>query len=206
MTICRIGKVAAATTATILIEKFQVDRIIFTGMAGAVSPELNRGDIVLCDQAYQHDLDVRPLCLEPFQEPLSGRQLLTIDSEDVLLSKNAIEQFIKKLDQYVDRSELKRLDIEMPKLHTGIIATGDHFIQDINAYPNLHIQSMPALAVEMEGASIGQVCAEFGVPFILIRTISDKANSDAHVSLKDFSVHVASRYSSGIVKELLELL
>ena len=201
----RVGKVAASITASALIEKFQVDKIIFTGLAGAVSKDLNRGDIVLCDKTYQHDLDARPLCEQQFEVPLTGRRLFKLDANELELAKTAINNFFTHIDRYVDLFELKRLNIENPKLHIGIIATGDQFIEDIDSQKNLKVTGMEAMAVEMEGAAVAQVCAEYHIPYILIRTISDKANESAHVSLQDFSVKVASHYASGVIQEILKL-
>ena len=107
----RVGKVAASITATALIEKFNVDKIIFTGLAGAVSAQLNRGDIILCDRAYQHDLDARPLCVNQFEEPLSGRSLFEFNANELKLAKKAINNFITNLESYVDLNELKRLNV-----------------------------------------------------------------------------------------------
>lgn len=202
----RVGKVAASITAAALIEKFKVDKIIFTGLAGAVSKKLNRGDIVLCDKAYQHDLDARPLCEQQFEVPLTGRRLFELDINELIVAKKAIENFFSNIAQYVDINELSRLNVNDPKLHIGIIATGDQFIEDIDGQKNLKVIGMEAMAVEMEGAAVAQVCAEYKTPYILIRTISDKANESAHVSLQDFSKEVASHYASGIIQEILKLL
>jgi len=201
----RVGKVAASITATTLIERFNVEKIIFTGLAGAVSKDLNRGDIVLCDKTYQHDLDARPLCAQQFEEPLTGRSLFKLDAAEVKLAKTAIDNFIDNLEYYVDLNELKRLDVTKPKVHIGIIATGDQFIQDVANQKNLKVKGMEAMAVEMEGAAVAQVCAEYQIPYTLIRTISDKANDSAMASLQDFSLKVASHYSSGIIQEILKL-
>ena len=200
-----MGKVAASITAAALIEKFKVEKIIFTGLAGAISKDLNRGDIVLCDQTYQHDVDARPLCAEQFEVPLTGRSLFQFHIDEIKLARTAIENFIHKLVNYVDLNDLKNLNIVEPKLHVGIIATGDQFIQDIANHKNFKIKGMEAMAVEMEGAAVAQVCAEYQIPYILIRTISDRADESAIVSLQDFSVKVASRYASGIVQEILKL-
>lgn len=202
----RVGKVAASITTSALIEKFQVDKIIFTGLAGAVSKELNRGDIILCNKIYQHDLDARPLCEQQFEVPLTGRRIFEINSKELKLAETAINNFLAHINKYVDVNDLQQLNILQPKLHVGIIATGDQFIQDIDNQKNLRVKGMEALAVEMEGAAVAQVCAEYQIPYILIRTISDKANESAHVSLQDFSVKVASHYASGIIQEILLLL
>lgn len=201
----RVGKVAASITAAALIEKFNVDKIIFTGLAGAVSKDLKRGDIVLCDQTYQHDLDARPLCAAQFEVPLTGRSLFTFNSDELALAKTAISNFIVHLDRYVDLDELKRLRVEKPRLHIGTIASGDQFIQNASQQKNLHVEGMKAMAVEMEGAAVAQVCAEYQIPYTLIRTISDDADDTAIISLQDFSVKLASHYASGIIQEMLKL-
>lgn len=206
LVISKIGKVAASITTSILIEKFNVDKIIFTGLAGAVAKDLNRGDVVLGGQTYQHDFDARPLCDKPFEIPLTGQRLFTTDQEDLYFAQNAINNFFNNLSHYVDLDELKKLNVIKPKLHIGIIATGDVFVEDVDKQKNLKIDGVQAIAVEMEGAAVAQVCAEYHLPYILIRTISDKANESAHVSWQDFSKVVASHYASGIVQEILKIL
>ncbi len=201
----RIGKVAASITAAALIEKFKVDKIIFTGLAGAVSTELERGDIVLCDATYQHDLDARPLCAQQFEVPLTGRRLFVLPSDEISLAKKAIDNFLVHIDKYVDLSELENLHVKKPKLYIGTIATGDQFIENVSTHTNLTVKGMEALAVEMEGAAVAQVCAEYKIPSTLIRIISDKADNSAIISLQEFSVKLASHYASGIIQEILKL-
>lgn len=202
----RIGKVAASITACTLIEKFNVDTIIFTGLAGAVPGNLNRGDIVLADQAYQHDLDARPLCDKQFEVPLTGRRLLDLTGDEFTLAQQAIRKFIDHLDDYVKYEDLQEQQLQKPRFKIGTIATGDHFISDVTANATLTNNKIQPLAVEMEGAAIAQVCAEHQIPFILIRIISDKADGSAHDNLQAFSEKLASRYASGIVQQLLKLL
>ena len=206
LVISKVGKVAASITACSLIEKFNVDKIIFTGLAGAISKTLNRGDIVLATGTYQHDLDARPLCEKQFEVPLTNRRLFSSSPDDLKLAETAIDNFLEKIDHYVDPDERIRLEVKNPKLHQGIIATGDVFIEDIDQQKNLNIDNTQAIAVEMEGAAVAQVCAEHNIPYILVRTISDKANESAHVSLQDFSVKIASHYASGVVQEILKLV
>jgi adenosylhomocysteine nucleosidase len=202
----RVGKVAASITAAALIEKFKVDKIIFTGLAGAVSKELERGSIILCDKTYQHDLDARPLCEQQFEVPLTGRRLFKLDAGEISLAKNAIDNFLTHLYKYVDLKELERLNVKKPKLYIGTIATGDQFIEDVAKQKNLTVKGIEAMAVEMEGAAVAQVCAEYKVPYTLIRIISDKADNSAIISLQEFSIKLASHYASGIIQEILKLL
>lgn len=201
----RVGKVAAAITAAALIEKFKVDKIIFTGLAGAVSKDLERGDVILCNTTYQHDFDARPLCDQQFEIPLTGRRLFKLNLNEITLAKKAIDNFLNHLEQYVDLQELERLDVKKPKLYIGTIATGDQFIENVATQVNLTVKGMEAMAVEMEGAAVAQVCAEYQTPYTLIRIISDKADNSAIISLQDFSVKLASHYASGIIQEILKL-
>lgn len=202
----KVGKVAASITASALIEKFKVDKIIFTGLAGAVSKNLERGDIVLGAATYQHDFDARPLCEQQFEIPLTGRRLFELPLDEIKLAEKAIVNFLMKLDQYVDLSELDRLQVKKPQLYIGNIATGDQFIENVSTQKNLKVPGIEAMAVEMEGAAVAQVCAEYKVPYTLVRIISDKADNSAIISLQDFSVKLASHYASGIIQEILKRL
>ncbi len=202
----RVGKVAASMTATTLIEKFNVDLIIFTGLAGAVSKKLNRGDIILCDKTYQHDFDGRPLCENQFEIPLTNRIFFETPQTQLNIAKKGIENFLANFNKYVNPIDLQKLEVDKPKLYVGVIATGDQFIQDIDNQKTLYTNKVETLAVEMEGAAVAQVCSEYQLPYILVRIISDKANDSAHVSLQEFSVKAASHYASGIVQEILSLL
>lgn len=201
----RVGKVAASITASALIEKFGVDKIIFTGLAGAVSTDLERGSIILCDKTYQHDIDARPLCKEQFEVALTGRRLFQLDVKEVSLAKKAIESFLSKIDKYVDMAEFDRIKIQKPSLYIGTIASGDIFIENIISQKNLFVEEFKTLAVEMEGAAVAQVCAEYQIPYTLIRIISDKADNSAIISLQEFSIKLASHFASGIVQEILNL-
>lgn len=201
----KVGKVAASITASALIEKFNVDKIIFTGLAGAVSKDLERGDIVLGSTTFQHDFDARPLCEQQFEIPLTGRCLFELLPNEIKLAENAIISFLNSLNKYVDLKELDRLHVKKPKLYIGNIATGDQFIENVSIQKNLTVRGIEAIAVEMEGAAVAQVCAEYQVPYILIRIISDKADNSAIISLQDFSVKLASHYASGIIQEILKL-
>ena len=201
----QIGKVAGSITATILIERFNVDLVIFTGLAGAVKGHLNRGDIVLAKETYQHDYDCRPIAKEQFENPISNRRLYATHANSLSLAKQAIETFLLNLFDYVPENEFMRLELTKPKLYIGTIATGDQFIQDVSQYPQLEGEILTD-AVEMEGAAVAQVATEYGIPYILIRIISDNANNQAHDSLNEFSEVAASKYSSGIVQEIIKTI
>ena len=98
---------------------------------------------------------------------------------------------------------LDALGLSLPQVHQGLIISGDQFIHAATTCAALR-QALPgALAVEMEGAAVAQVCHDFGVPFAVIRTISDRADDTAHVDFPRFVSAVASHYSLAIVQALL---
>lgn len=206
--IARIGKVAAATTVCSLIEHFGVTDILFTGVAGGVSTTevpIGIGDIVVADQLIQYDMDARPL-FPRFEVPLLGMSTFPSDKHlaDQLLTATAT--FLAcDYDHVIDAHDRQTLRLQAPRLHRGLIGSGDEFIGHLSRQQALK-QALPdLLAVEMEGAAVAQVCFEFGVPFAVIRTISDNANEDSAVDFVHFIDKVASRYAFHIVRRWCEL-
>jgi adenosylhomocysteine nucleosidase len=173
-------------TAATLVERFGVTHILFTGVAGSADFDVRVGDVVIAESLVQHDMDASPL-FPRFEVPLTGLAQLPSDRE---------------LSNRLAAAARRFLDGENgPALHRGLIGSGDQFIHDgvrlaalKNALPEL-------LAVEMEGAAVAQVCFELGVPFAIIRTISDNANESAATDFMHFVRTVASRYAFGIVRE-----
>lgn len=181
----RIGKVAAATTATALIERFGVDRIVFTGVAGGLAPGVQRGQVVVAESFLQHDLDASPI-FPRYEVPLYGLSRFATDP--------ALTQQL---------AEAVRRALPGTPLHRGLIVSGDRFVATTAESGALQ-QALPdALAVEMEGAAIAQVCHDYGVPFCAVRTISDRADDEAHGDFLQFIEEVASRHSAAIVEALL---
>ena len=201
----RCGKVSASSTATTLIEKYQVDHIIFTGVAGAVNENLNIGDIVLGEKSYQHDMDARPI-FPRFEIPLTGYSIIKCNDEDIKIASLAIQNFIANIKNYVNADALKKFSIKQPKLSIGTIATGDQFIRDPMQHDGLKLANENILAVEMEGAAVAQVCHEYKVRYLIVRTISDRADHSAGIDFQTFITEVASHYSSGIVREIFKLI
>lgn len=181
----RIGKVAAAMTATTLVEKFGVTHIIFTGVAGSADSGVHVGDIVVAESLVQHDMDARPL-FPQFEVPLTGLSRLPTDRQVSQKLAGAARHFLETE--------------EKGKLHRGLIGSGDQFMSDPARLKALKASLPDLLAVEMEGAAVAQVCFELGVPFGVIRTISDNANEDAAVDFMHFVKHVASRYAFNVIK------
>lgn len=196
----RIGKVAAAMTATMLVEKFGVTHIVFTGVAGAGHAAVNVGDVVIADSLVQYDMDSRPL-FPRFEVPLTG---LSHFQSDVKLSAHLVDAaghfFENDFAAVIDAQERREFRLELPGVHRGLIASGDQFVSSRAHLLQLNSSLSGLLAVEMEGAAVAQVCFELGIPFAVIRTISDNANEDAATDFMRFVKTVAARYAFHIVK------
>ena len=199
----RIGKVAAATTATALIERFGVDRMVFTGVAGGVGPGVRVGDVVLADHFVQHDMDASPL-FPRHEVPLYGCSRFATDAVLSQSLAQAARQVLAEVAAHVGQEAVAEFALHAPRLHTGLIASGDRFVSTTAECRALQ-QALPeALAVEMEGAAVAQVCADYGVPFAALRTISDRADDDAHADFSRFIRTVASRYSLAMLSAWLK--
>lgn len=198
----RLGKVAAAATAATLIERFNVTHILFTGVAGAADQQVQVGDIVIAEELVQHDMDASPL-FPRFQIPLIGLSHFAADAaltDRVALAVNAFVD--RDFRQAVATGDQDQFKIHKPRVHRGLIASGDEFIDSRVKLAELKHALPDLLAVEMEGAAVAQVCFEFGVPFTVIRTISDGANEDAPVDFMQFIERVAAHYAFGIARRL----
>lgn len=197
----RWGKVAAAMTVTSLIERFGVEEIIFTGVAGAVSRKLNVGDVVVATELIQHDFDASGTGLFPrFELPLIGLSHIPVSSAMVTSSAASAREFLSSWDARSHGLEIT------PVVYQGVIGSGDVFMADSARLAELEVLIPGILAVEMEGAAVAQVCHEYGIPFTVIRTISDKADHTAAVDFLDFVANVARHYSLGIVRNLVARL
>ena len=199
----RIGKVAAATTATALIERFGVDRIVFTGVAGGIGPGVRVGDVVLASSLVQHDMDASPL-FPRHEVPLYGRSRFDTDPALSQGLAQAAQQVLTQVARHVGPTAVAEFGLHAPRLHTGLIASGDCFVSDALECQALQKRLPDALAVEMEGAAVAQVCADYGVPFAALRTISDRADDTAHVDFVRFIQGVASRYSLAMLSAWLQ--
>lgn len=197
-----IGKVAAATTATLLIERFGVRRIVFTGVAGGLGPGVKVGDMVLARSFLQHDMDASPL-FPRHEVPLYGRARFDADPALADALELACERMLHSLPQQLDAATVQAFGLQAPKLHQGLLISGDRFVATTAESQALQRELPDALAVEMEGAAFAQVCHDFGVPLAVVRTISDRADDAAHVDFPRFLREVASRYSGALMDTLL---
>lgn len=194
----RIGKVAAATTATLLIERFQASRIVFTGVAGGLGEGVRVGDVVVARQFAQHDMDASPL-FPRHEVPLYG---LTRFATDAALSDElalAAAAMLADAPRTLGEDTVREFNLHLPALHQGLVLSGDRFVATATESDALRRDWPDALAVEMEGAAIAQVCFDAGVPFAAVRTVSDRADDAAHVDFVRFIRAVASRYSAALI-------
>lgn len=197
----RIGKVAAATTAAVLVTHFGVRAVVFAGVAGALSPQVAVGDVVVSTELLQHDVDASPL-FPRWEIPLTGVARFGADpalAQGLLASAGTI---LADPCALLGQQVMDAFGIAAPRAHAGLIISGDRFVSTSAESQVLQAALPDALAVEMEGA-VAQVCHEWGVPFAAIRTISDRADDAASVDFSQFIAEVDSRYSVAILRRWL---
>jgi len=178
----KIGKVFASLTATILIEKFGCDKLLFSGVAGAINPNLNIGDLIIADALCQHDLDITAF----------GHPHGFVPEGEVCISTDKSLRVIAK--EVANKNSLT--------LHEGLIATGDQFVActDRKSFISSTFQ---ADALEMEGASVAVVCDALGVPFFVLRAISDSANDEADMDFDAF-LESSAKISANFILDMVE--
>jgi adenosylhomocysteine nucleosidase len=182
-----IGKVNAAITTQIMINRYAVDAVINVGVAGSLSPKLGFGDVVIATDLVQHDVDISAFGVSLGQIPRLDTFSFVADIE------------LNKL--------LLRENFQAPfKIVNGRIISGDQFIADAEKAQFLHSQ-FAALACEMEGAAIAHVCYLNGIPFTVVRSLSDMAGQSG------FGIHsfyelkyMAAKRAALVVNNLLERL
>jgi adenosylhomocysteine nucleosidase len=189
-----VGKVAAATTATMLIERYKVQRIVFTGVAGAVATHVNVGDVVVGLKYLQHDMDASPL-FPRFEIPYTGISRFAGDGSLIAIISEA-------LSAHSIRAE----GLKGFKMHQGLIISGDRFVSSASEVQALRTALPDALCVEMEGAAIAQVCHDYKIPFAAVRSISDKADDTAHIDFPKFVSEVAGPLAVSLIDELMRRL
>ena len=180
----KIGKVNAAMTATVMIEKFKIKKLLFSGVAGAIDEDLKIGDLIIATKTAQHDVDLTVFGYEPGFIPES-KVFFECDKN---LNDLAFDV-------------ARKLNI---KLKSGIIASGDQFIHSQEKKEWIK-NTFNASAIEMEGAAVGCVCFNENIPFFMLRSISDTAEEGAGVDFDAFleeSSKVSARFLVEMLKEL----
>ena len=172
---CSVGKVNAAACAQILIDAFNVDQIINTGVAGSLDAEIDIGDVVVSTEAVQHDMDATPL----------GFARGEIPNSDV---------WVFPADEAMRRRAVQAVGAVAPEIHAfeGRVCSGDQFIASREQKEAI-VSEFGGLCCEMEGAAIAQVCCLNETPFVIIRAISDKADDSEEMSYMEFEQVAAER-------------
>ena len=180
----KIGKVNATITATVMIEKFGAQKLLFSGVAGGVDEDLKIGDLIIATKTTQHDVDLTVFGYEPGFIPESKVYFECDESLNSLAVKVA-----------------EKLNI---KLKSGIIASGDQFIHSKERKVWIK-KTFGASAIEMEGGAVGCVCWNEQVPFFMLRAISDTAEEGAGVDFDEF-LEESSKVSAKFLIEMLRVM
>lgn len=180
----KIGKVFSSMSATIMIERFGAEVLLFSGVAGAINPSLKIGDLIMASSLVQHDVDITA-----FGHPYGfiPESSVNIDSDEKLRD--------------IAKSVAKKMGIELGE---GVIATGDQFVASSEKKDFIQ-KTFNADALEMEGASVATVCHNYSVPFFILRAISDSADGAAEVDFDTFlnsSAKVSANFILEMVREL----
>lgn len=181
---CGIGKVNAGICAQILIGRFGADRIINTGVAGSLNNEIDIGDLVISTDAVQHDFDISPLGYRHGEIPYLGLVAFPADEELRALAAETARRCAPELGVF-----------------EGRVCSGDQFIVG-QAQKDLILERYGGMCCEMEGAAVAQVCRLNGVPWVVIRAISDKADGSSNVDYPVFA-EKAARDCAEIVRAMI---
>jgi len=180
----KIGKVFATLTATMLIEKFGCDTLLFSGVAGAISDELKIGDLIIADGLCQHDLDITAFG-HPYGYVPEGEVCIPTDVN------------LRNIAKEVAAS--KGLTLK-----EGVIATGDQFVANADRKDWIGSE-FKADALEMEGASVAVVCSALDVPFFILRAISDSADMDASFNFDEF-LESSAKISADFILSMVDAI
>lgn len=181
--VCGIGKVNAAICTQLLISEYEVTHIINVGVAGGIGKEIYPGDVVIATNLVQYDMDTTAFGDPMGQIPRLDTFDFKCDESLVALAKEACKE----------NGNIKSF--------VGRIVTGDQFVAD-PAKVKWFDEEFKALACEMEGGSIAQVCYLNKIPFVVIRSISDNANNGAHMDFAEFTA-IGVKNSTSILKSMV---
>lgn len=180
-----VGKVNAALAIQILIDLFQVELIVFSGVAGALRSKLKVGDIVVSTNTQQYDVNFIAIGFPPGVIPSLKTSIFPADPRLVQLAKKAAQSV-------------------MGKVFSGKILSGDSFVAS-RELVNFLLKTFGGLCVEAEGAAVGQVCFLNEIPFVVVRGISDRADRGAPKDFDKF-VKIAGHRAQVLVLAMLKLL
>lgn len=185
-----VGKVKATIGTQIMIDKFDINLIVFTGLAGSLVPNLSQGDLVVSNYVIQYDFDLTAFGRRPGELPDTGR-MIEVDNDIIKLVCYAYDDVFKSKQN-------------APKLIVGPICSGDRFESDPGRIERVQ-REFGAVAIEMEGAAVGYTCLVNDVKFVILRTISDTGGKGA---VDDFNSYLktASVNSYSIIETMLRVI
>jgi len=176
---CGVGKVNAARTTQILLNNFDIEYVINVGTAGSLNENIEIGDVVIGEKLVQHDFDITAGGREKGYITDVGKYFYS-DKNLIEKTKQTIETMSENFNAFI-----------------GTIATGDIFVQDVKVKDGVK-SDFNADCAEMEGAAIAQVCTLDNVPFIVIRSISDKPNGNNAIDFEKYLELACERYTKFI--------
>lgn len=182
---CGIGKVNAAICTQILADEFKVDAIVNTGIAGSLKNEINIGDIVLSTDALQHDVDATGFGYEYGVIPRMETSVFKADEKLAALAKECCERVNPDISVFAGR-----------------VVSGDQFISD-REKKDWITEHFQGFCTEMEGAAIAQTAYLNGIPFLIVRAISDKADNSAQMDYAEFE-RKAIEHSVKLMTEMVK--
>jgi adenosylhomocysteine nucleosidase len=198
-----IGKVNAAMTTILVIEHFKPDEVIFSGIAGAINPELRPGDIVIAEKVAEHDYGL--VSDAGFETQATINPADNVHNPLFFIADQKLLDAAKSAAKHISVSQLRTTKgLVQPKITTGVVVTGDCFVAS-EAFGRRLRDRLGADAVEMEGAAVAQVCYQQKVPCLVIRSISDNADKTAAADLEKF-LDTAAGNSAALVAEMVRLL
>lgn len=179
-----VGKVNAAMSTTLLNHLYPCDLIINIGSAGGFDSQLNIGDIIIATEIRNYDVDVTAFGYEFGQVP-------------------KMPAFFQSDKSLVELAEQSAKEITKYKIVKGLVVSGDSFMNNLAQIAYIKEKFNSILAAEMEACAIAQVCYQFKIPFIVIRSISDIVGKNAHIT-HDLNLELASHNSSALTLAILE--
>ena len=183
-----IGKVNAAVVSTLLIEKFECDCLLFSGVAGGIDPGIRIGEIIIADSLIQYDYG-----------KLKNGEILSFRPGRIPIGKAN-----NKLEYYLDPKIKTKIKASIPNIRMGKILTGDLFLQCEETQKEL-FRKYGAQAIDMEGAAIAQVAEQFRIPAVVVRCLSDLVCADNHKHSSKF-LNKAAKRSSDTAQKILNIL
>ena len=183
-----LGKVNAAVVSTLLIEKFECELLLFSGVAGGIDPGIEIGEVIIGESLIQYDYGT-----------LKNRELLPFRPGSIPTGESKNE-----LEYSLDPKIKHKIKVSLPNVRMGIILTGDVFLQCEETQKEL-FEKYGAQAIDMEGAAVAQVAEQFGIPAIVVRCLSDLAGADSQKLSSKF-LNMAAKRSFNTAQKILKVL